>query len=69
MPTETNRCCQQSFLRTETNDRGNQEAGNFSDLLLDTPSNISMLTRCFEKTFTDLYLRVSQGIVKVRLQF
>lgn len=54
MPTEANRS-QQPFLRTETNDRS-QESGNFSD---PTPSNLSMLTRCFEKMFTDLYLRVS----------
>ncbi|XP_067212436.1 baculoviral IAP repeat-containing protein 6 isoform X3 [Linepithema humile] len=66
MPTETNRCCQQSFVRTETNDRS-QEAGNFSDLI-DTPSNISMLTRCFEKTFTDLYLRKNSTNLELVLQ-
>jgi len=60
MPTEANRCCQQPFLRTETNDRS-QETGNFSD---PTPSNLSMLTRCFEKMFTDLYLRVSHLLLK-----
>lgn len=55
VPSEANRGCQQSYLRIETNDK-NQEVGNFSD---PTPSNLSMLTKCFEKMFTDLYLRVS----------
>lgn len=55
VPSEANRCGQQSYLRTDTNDKS-QEVGNFSD---PTPSNLSMLTRCFEKMFTDLYLRVS----------
>ncbi|KAL6430648.1 hypothetical protein ACFW04_006912 [Cataglyphis niger] len=64
MPSEANRCCQQSYLRTETNDKS-QEVGNFSD---PTPSNLSMLTRCFEKMFTDLYLRNNSTNLELVLQ-
>ncbi|XP_011349517.2 baculoviral IAP repeat-containing protein 6 isoform X2 [Ooceraea biroi] len=63
-PTETNRCCQQPFLRAETSDRS-QEVGNFTD---PTPSNLSMLTRCFEKMFTDLYLRNNSTSLEFVLQ-
>ncbi|KAL0100417.1 hypothetical protein PUN28_019635 [Cardiocondyla obscurior] len=64
VPTEANRCCQQPFLRSETSDRS-QESGNFSD---PTPSNLSMLTRCFEKMFTDLYLRNNSTNLELVLQ-
>ncbi|KAM0728904.1 Baculoviral IAP repeat-containing protein 6 [Formica fusca] len=64
MPSEANRCCQQSYLRTETNDKS-QEVGNLSD---PTPSNLSMLTRCFEKMFTDLYLRNNSANLELVLQ-
>lgn len=44
-------------MRTDSSwtDRG-QEVWNLSD---STPSSLSMLTRCFDRIFTDLYLQVS----------
>lgn len=63
VPAEASRSNQQSSSRTETNER-NQEIGNFSD---PTPSNLSMLTRCFNETFTDLYLRVSHLLFKLNI--
>ncbi|EFN66625.1 Baculoviral IAP repeat-containing protein 6 [Camponotus floridanus] len=64
IPSEANRCCQQSYLRIETNDKS-QEVSNFSD---PTPSNLSMLTKCFEKMFTDLYLRNNSTNLELVLQ-
>lgn len=57
VPTESNRYNQQSSSRAETdwNDKS-QEVWNSSD---PTPSSLSMLTRCFDKIFADLYLQVS----------
>lgn len=58
MPMESNRPGQQSSMpKTDADwsDRS-QETWNSSD---PTPSSFSMLTKCFDKIFTDLYLQVS----------
>lgn len=61
MPTESSRSGQQSSMpKTDAdwNDRSH-ETWNSSD---PTPSSLSMLTKCFDKIFADLYLQVSDSL-------
>ncbi|XP_043255701.1 baculoviral IAP repeat-containing protein 6 [Colletes gigas] len=55
VPTESNRYCQQSSSRGESgwSDRS-QDVWNLTDTIA---SSLLMLTRCFDKIFTDLYLQ------------
>ncbi|XP_035734374.1 baculoviral IAP repeat-containing protein 6-like isoform X2 [Vespa mandarinia] len=66
VPIETNRFCQQASPRTDSSwtDRG-QEVWNLSD---STPSSLSMLTRCFDRIFTDLYLQNARTNLELVLQ-
>ncbi|KAG7200149.1 hypothetical protein KM043_000587 [Ampulex compressa] len=66
VPPESSRYCQQPVTRTETgwNDRS-QEVWNSSD---PTSSSLSMLTRCFDEIFTDLYLQNAGTSLELVLQ-
>ncbi|XP_032684948.1 baculoviral IAP repeat-containing protein 6 isoform X6 [Odontomachus brunneus] len=61
MPMESNRPGQQSSMPKTDADWGDrsQETWNSSD---PTPSSFSMLTKCFDKMFTDLYLQQNNGM-------
>ncbi|XP_076233643.1 BIR repeat containing ubiquitin-conjugating enzyme [Calliopsis andreniformis] len=66
VPTEPNRHPQQSTSRAEPswNDRS-QDAWNSTDT---TSSSLLMLTRCFDKIFTDLYLQSAGTNLELVLQ-
>ncbi|XP_076164518.1 BIR repeat containing ubiquitin-conjugating enzyme isoform X2 [Ptiloglossa arizonensis] len=66
VPTESNRYCQQSSSRVESgwND-GSQDVWNLRDT---RAFSLLMLTRCFDKIFTDLYLQSVETNLELVLQ-
>lgn len=65
VPTDSSRYSQQSSppkTDTDWSDRS-QETWNSSD---STPSSLSMLTKCFDKVFADLYLQVKLFVVVIK---
>ncbi|XP_026296613.1 baculoviral IAP repeat-containing protein 6 isoform X3 [Apis mellifera] len=66
VPSESNRCSQQSTPKTESNwNERSQDVWNSPDT---TSSSLLMLTRCFDKIFTELYLQSAGTNLELILQ-